>query len=61
MQTAKNAAKELIDSLPEQASWDDIMYEMYVKQKIEAGLKDIEQENTISHEAIKAEFSGNED
>nr|VFK10163.1 MAG: ParE toxin of type II toxin-antitoxin system, parDE [Candidatus Kentron sp. LPFa] len=32
----------MIDYLPEQASWDDILYELYVKQKIEEGLADIE-------------------
>ena len=37
MQSAKQAAKAIIDHLPEQASWDDIMYELYVKQKIEEG------------------------
>lgn len=39
MATPKQAAKELIEHLSDQASWNDIMYELYVKQKIEAGLK----------------------
>lgn len=39
MQNAKDAARQIIDHLPEQATWDDIMCELYVKQKIEAGLK----------------------
>ena len=39
MATAKEAARELIERLPEEASWDDIMYELYVKQKIDAGLQ----------------------
>jgi hypothetical protein len=39
MATPKQTAKELIEHLPDQASWNDIMYELYVKQKIEAGLK----------------------
>ncbi len=49
MQTAKQAAKQIIDHLPEQASWNDIMYELYVKQKIEKGLNAIEQGHTVSH------------
>jgi len=53
MQTAKQAAKQIIDHLPEQASWDDIMYELYVKQKIEKGLNAIEQGRTVSHEEAK--------
>lgn len=58
-QTAKQAAKELLDHLPEQASWDDIMYELYVRQKIEQGLKDIEEGRIVSHEEAKRQLLGN--
>ena len=34
MPSAKDAARKIIDHLPEQATWDDIMYTLYVKQKI---------------------------
>lgn len=53
MQTAKEAARHLIDCLPDQATWEDIMYELYVKQKIEAGLKAVEEGRTIPHEEMK--------
>lgn len=53
MATPKESAKQLIDRLPDQASWGDIMYELYVKQKIEAGLKAVEEGRTIPHEEMK--------
>ena len=53
MSTPKQAAKDLIEHLPEQASWNDIMYELYVKQKIEAGLKAVAEGRTVPHEEIK--------
>lgn len=53
MQTAKEAARHLIDRLPDQATWEDIMYELYVKQKIEAGLKAVEEGRAIPHEEMK--------
>lgn len=53
MQTAKEAARHLIDRLPDQATWEDIMHELYVKQKIEAGLKAVEEGRTIPHEEMK--------
>lgn len=59
MATPKQAAKQLIEQLPDQASWDDIMYELYVKQKIEEGLADIEAGRTVSHEEVKNELLGN--
>jgi len=58
MSSAKDAARRLIEQLPEQATWDDIMYELYVKQKIEEGLADIEAGRTIPHEQVKAELLG---
>ena len=56
MTTPKQAARQLLDHLPDQASWDDIMYELYVKEKIEAGLADIKAGRTFSHEQVKAEL-----
>ena len=53
MSTPKQAAKELIEHLPDQATWDDIMYELYVKQKIDAGLHDVAEGRTALHEDVK--------
>ena len=53
MITAKKEALKLIKNLPEEASWDDIMYEFYVRQKIELGLKAAKEGKTISLEEAK--------
>ncbi len=53
MASPKETARQLIDHLPEKASWDDIMYELYVKQKIEAGLKSAAEGRTVPHEDVK--------
>lgn len=34
----KEEARRLIDSLPENSTWDDLMYAIYVRQTVEAGL-----------------------
>ena len=60
MATPKQAARQLLDHLPDQASWDDIMYELYVKEKIEEGLADIKAGRTFSHEQVKAELLNDE-
>ena len=57
MQTTKEAARQAIDRLPDQATWEDIMYELYVKQKIEAGLRAAEEGRTIAHEEMKRRIS----
>jgi len=43
---------DLIKKLPDDATIDDIMYHLYVKKTILAGIKEIEQGNTIPHEQV---------
>ena len=56
MQTAKQAATQIINQVSDQASWDEIMYELYAKEKIEEGLSDIKAGRTTPHEQVKAEL-----
>ncbi|KKO45138.1 hypothetical protein WG68_11970 [Arsukibacterium ikkense] len=39
----KDDAHKLIDQLPADATWDDLMEQIYVRQAIENGLRDSEQ------------------
>lgn len=34
----KQVAHHLVEQLPDNATWDDLMYEIYVRQAIEAGV-----------------------
>ena len=54
--TIKEEAAKLIQQLPEQATWDDVMYEIYVRQKIEEGIKAADSGNALSHEEVKRRF-----
>lgn len=56
MATPKEVTKQLIDYLPDHASWDEIMYKLYVRSKIEEGMADIEAGHTTPHEAVKADI-----
>jgi len=53
----KSQATKLVRELPETASWDDLMYQIYVRQKIETGLTDVQAGRTHSHDAIKKQMS----
>ncbi len=56
MPSAQNCRRQFIDHLPDQAdqaTWDDIMYELYVKQKVEVGLKAADEGRTVPHEVAK--------
>jgi len=53
MSMIKEEAKKLIDQLPEEANWDDIMYEFYVRKKIDNALRAVEEGKIVSHEEAK--------
>ena len=52
----KEEARRLIDRLPENASWDDLMYEIYVRQAIERGLADSDAGRTKPIEEVRARY-----
>ena len=52
----KDQAKQLIDNLPKLTSWDQLIYEIYVRQTIEAGLADSEAGLTEPVEAVRERF-----
>jgi predicted transcriptional regulator len=53
MNLVKDEARRLIEKLPDTATWDDIMYELYVKKKIAGGLKAADEGRVVSHEEAK--------
>jgi hypothetical protein len=38
----RDEARRIVDQLPDEATWDDLMYLIYVRQSIEAGIRDAE-------------------
>lgn len=39
--SVKEEAKRLIEELPDNASWEDLMYQIHVRQAVETGLRDV--------------------
>ncbi len=52
----KQEAQRLIEKLPENSTWDDLMYQIYVRQAIEAGLGDSEAGKVKTVEEVRAKF-----
>jgi len=53
MQSLKQETIELIKRLPDNCSLEDIMYELYFKQKVKRGLKELKEGKFIPHEEAK--------
>lgn len=52
----KDEARRIIDRLPDEATWDDLMYEIYVRQAVEAGLRDVEAGRVTDSDAVRKSF-----
>jgi len=50
----KQEAHRLIEKLPENATWDDFMYEIYVRHAIEAGLADSKAGRELDVKEVRA-------
>lgn len=55
MQTLKQEVLEKISELPEDATFDDMMYKMYLISKIKSGQQDIKEGRYYSHEEVLKE------
>ena len=51
--STKQAALRMIQRLPEDASLEEMMYELYFRQRVENGLRELDSGKTISHNEVK--------
>jgi len=57
MTIAKQQILELIKDLPEEVDIDEVMYRLYLRQKLEAAEKDVREGRLVSHEEVVKETS----
>ena len=53
MSIAKDQIKQVLDSQPDDSSYDEILKELAFKRMIDKGLLDVKAENTISNQEMK--------
>jgi predicted transcriptional regulator len=58
MQTMKQIACDTINHLPEQATFDDAIYALYVRQKLEEGLRDLDEGRIHTQEEVELRLLG---
>jgi len=58
MQTenVKSEARKLVEDLPKSATWEDLMYRIYVRKALEAGLEDSDQGRTADVKEVRKRF-----
>lgn len=53
MATAKQDVQQLLDKLPEDSTYEDIQYHIYVRQKVAKGLEDVKEGRVLSRDEIE--------
>ena len=54
MGSAKDEVSSMLNKLPDDASYEDIQYHLYVLEKVKRGLERAETEGAVTHEEAKA-------
>jgi predicted transcriptional regulator len=52
----KHEALRLVERLPADATWEDLQYEIYVRQAVEAGLKDSREGRIVPLAEVRRQF-----
>ena len=56
MSKVKEEIRDLAEKLPDDVTWDEVMYEVYVRQKIAKGLEAADHGHVVPHEEVKRKF-----
>ena len=54
---AKEAVRQVLESLPDEASFEEIQYSIYVREKIERGLAAADAKEFATDAEVEAEFN----
>jgi len=57
MKTAKEQAIDSISRLPGDATWEDMIYCLYVRRKIEEGIKAAKEARVVTHDEVRKIFA----
>ncbi|MCI5143725.1 MAG: hypothetical protein D3909_18770 [Candidatus Electrothrix sp. ATG1] len=56
LESIKQEAGRILNSLPDNATWDDLMEQIYVRQAIEAGVRDSDAGRTVDVKEVRKRF-----
>jgi len=52
----KEQARKIIDEMPESATWEDLIYRLYVREAIEAWIADTDAGRVVDVSEVRAEY-----
>ena len=56
MAAVEDIARQVIDALPDEASMDDVIHALYVREKYDRGLREVREGKGIPHEEVRRQM-----
>jgi hypothetical protein len=57
MSLVKDEIRKMLDQLPDDVTFEDVQYHIYVRQKLERGMKDMKEGRLIDQEEMERRMS----
>jgi hypothetical protein len=49
----KEEAHRIVDQLPPGATWEDLMFQLYVRQRMDQGIRDLDEGRSVTTEQLR--------
>ncbi len=57
MAAAKEEIRRMRESLPDDATWEDLQYSIYVRERVERGRREADQENLLGQDEVETRMN----
>ena len=54
--SVKQQARKIIEALPEDATWEEVIYRLYVREAVENGIRDADAGRVVEVSQVRAEY-----
>jgi hypothetical protein len=53
MATAKEEIRRMIETLPDDVTWEDLQYSIYVRERVDRGRREADQDNLLDQDEVE--------
>jgi len=53
MATPKDEIRKILDTLPDDATWEDVQYSIYVRERVERGRREANQDKLLDQSEVE--------
>lgn len=53
MPNAKDEVRKILDTLPEDATWEDVQYSIYIRERVERGRVESREQQLVDQEEVE--------